>query len=69
MYTRDAVISALQDMLPELVAASINACNILNKKAVEDVEVIAGALSSFFMSIPRVLGEMIPCRHRSSAVA
>ncbi len=41
MYTRDAVISALQDMLPELVAASINACNILNKKAVEDVEVIA----------------------------
>lgn len=39
LYTRDAIIEALQETLPDLVSACINAYNILNKKPVEDVKV------------------------------
>lgn len=39
LYTRNAIIEALQETLPELVSACINAYNILHKKAVENVEV------------------------------
>lgn len=39
LYTRDAIIDALQDSLPELVSACINAYNILNKRHVEEVKV------------------------------
>ena len=39
LYSRDAIIEALQETLPELVSAAINACKILEKKAVEEVEV------------------------------
>lgn len=39
LYTRNAIIEALQESLPELVSASINAYNILNNKAVEEVKV------------------------------
>ena len=39
LYTRNAIVEALQETLPELVAASINAWNILNKKGIEDVVV------------------------------
>lgn len=39
LYTRDAIIDALQETLPELVSACINACNILNHRAVEEVKV------------------------------
>ena len=39
LYTRDAIINALQDTLPELVSTCINAYNILNKRPVEDVKV------------------------------
>ena len=39
LYTRDAIIEALQETLPELVAACINAYNILHKKGIEDVKV------------------------------
>ena len=39
LYTRDAIIEALQETLPELISACINAVNILNQKAIEEVEV------------------------------
>ena len=39
LYTRNAIIEALQDMLPELVAACINAVKIANGQPVEKVEV------------------------------
>ena len=39
LYTRNAIIEALQEILPDLVIASINAYNILNNKAVEEVKV------------------------------
>lgn len=39
LYTRDAIIEALQETLPKLVSAAVNAVNVLNKKPVEDVEV------------------------------
>lgn len=39
LYTRDAIIDALQETLPELVSACINACNILNHRPVEEVNV------------------------------
>ena len=39
LYTRNAIIEALQETLPELVSACINAYNILHSKAVENVEV------------------------------
>ena len=39
LYTRNAIVEALQEMLPKLVGATINAYNILNKKAVEEVKV------------------------------
>lgn len=38
LYTRNAIIEALQESLPELVSASINAYNILNKKSAEEVK-------------------------------
>ena len=41
LYTRNAIVEAMQDMLPKLVSVSINAYNILNHKAVEEVEVDA----------------------------
>lgn len=39
LYTRGAIIEALREILPELVGASINAYNLLIKKAVEEVKV------------------------------
>lgn len=39
LYTRNAIIEALQETLPELVSSCINAYNILHSKAVEDVKV------------------------------
>lgn len=39
LYTRNAIIEAMQDMLPKLVNAAINAYNILNRKALEEVKV------------------------------
>lgn len=39
LYTRDAIIEALQETIPELVSACINAYHILNKEALEEVEV------------------------------
>ena len=33
LYTRNAIVEALQEKLPELVSAAINAYNILLKKA------------------------------------
>lgn len=39
LYTRDAIIEALQEELPQVVKASINAYNILMKRAPEDVQV------------------------------
>ena len=39
LYTRNAVIEALQDILPELVSAAINADNLLHNKAIEEVKV------------------------------
>ena len=39
LYTRNAIIEALQDVLPKLIKTSINAYNLLNKLAVEDVKV------------------------------
>ena len=41
LYTRNAIVEALQEMLPKLVQSSINAYNILNKKAVEKIHVNA----------------------------
>lgn len=39
LYTRNAIIEALQSTLPQLVNASVNAYNILNHLSVEDVKV------------------------------
>lgn len=39
LYTRNAIIEALQETLPEVVAACINAYNLLCSKPVEEVEV------------------------------
>ena len=39
LYTRNAIIEALQETLPELVSALINADNLLHNKAVEEVKV------------------------------
>lgn len=39
LYTRNAIIEALQEQLPVLISACVNAYNILLQKAVEDVEV------------------------------
>ena len=39
LYSRDAIIEALQDTLPDLVNAAINAYQILNKMTVEEIEV------------------------------
>lgn len=39
LYTRNAVIEALQECLPGLVSACINAMNISNNQAVKEVEV------------------------------
>lgn len=39
LYTRNAIVEALQETLPELVSSAINAYNILLKKAVEEVKV------------------------------
>lgn len=39
LYTRNAIVKTLQESLPEVVAACINADHILHNQAVEDVEV------------------------------
>lgn len=39
LYTRNAIVEALQETLPELVRASINAYNLLMNKAIEEVKV------------------------------
>lgn len=39
LYTRDAIVEALQEVIPEVVASVVNAYKILNKQATEDVEV------------------------------
>lgn len=39
LYTRNAIIEALQETLPELVSSCINAYHILHGEAVEEVEV------------------------------
>ena len=39
LYTRDAIIEALQETIPELVSSSINAYYILHGKRIEDVDV------------------------------
>lgn len=39
LYTRSNIISAMKETLEELVSASINAMNVLNKQAVEEVKV------------------------------
>lgn len=39
LYTRDAIIGALQETVPKLISASINAYNILHNHSVENVEV------------------------------
>lgn len=39
LYTRDAIIEALQETIPKLISACINAYNILLKRSVEEVEV------------------------------
>lgn len=39
LYTRDAIIGSLQEALPKLVSAAINADNILHKRTVEEVKV------------------------------
>lgn len=39
LYTRNAIIEALQESLPELVKAAVNAHNILNNNAVHEVKV------------------------------
>ncbi|MCI8274181.1 MAG: capsid protein [Lachnospiraceae bacterium] len=41
LYTRDAIIEALQETLPELIGICINAYNVLCKKPVEEVKVMA----------------------------
>lgn len=39
LYTRNAIVEALQETLPELVGAAINAYNFLHGKAAEEVKV------------------------------
>ena len=39
LYTRNAIVEALQETLPEVVSAALNAYNILMKKPVEEVKV------------------------------
>ena len=39
LYTRDAIIEALQETIPELVSSSINAYHILHGQRIEEVEV------------------------------
>jgi hypothetical protein len=39
LYTRNAIVEALQETLPELVSVSINAYNLLNNQPVEEVDV------------------------------
>jgi hypothetical protein len=39
LYTRNAIVEALQDTLPELIGTAINAYHILLKQSVEDVKV------------------------------
>lgn len=39
LYTRNTIVEALQETLPELVGATINAYNILHGKAAEEVKV------------------------------
>ena len=39
LYTRNAIVEALQETLPEVVSAALNAYNILMKQPVEDVKV------------------------------
>lgn len=39
LYTRNAIVEALQETLPELVGAAVNACNILLHRPVEEVKV------------------------------
>lgn len=39
LYTRNTIIEAMQETLPEVIAASINAYNILCKKMLEEVKV------------------------------
>lgn len=39
LYTRNAIVEALQETLPELVSATINAYNILLHKPIEEVKV------------------------------
>lgn len=39
LYTRNAIVEALQETLPELVSAAINAYHILRKQPVEEVKV------------------------------
>ena len=41
LYTRNAIVEALQEMLPTLVSTVIHAYDILNKKALEEVRVDA----------------------------
>lgn len=38
LYTRNAIIEAIQETLPELIAVSINAMNILRNKPIEEVK-------------------------------
>lgn len=39
LYTRNAIVEALQETLPEVVSAALNAYSILNGQAVKDVKV------------------------------
>lgn len=39
LYTRNAIVDALQKSLPELISVTINAYNVLNKRAIEEVNV------------------------------
>ena len=39
LYTRDAIIEALQETLPELISAAINAYHLLHNETLEEVEV------------------------------
>ena len=39
LYTRNAIIDALQTQLPELISAAVNAWRVLNKKEPEEVKV------------------------------
>ena len=39
LYTRNAIVEALQEELPEVISACINACHILMKQPIEEVKV------------------------------